>query len=114
MPTTQLTPGANVTVDFSGVDAGSNPAPITSPSVDISDHSLAYAVLFSPTRAIVVARGPLGNFNLLINAKDAMGVALPTATVPFASVVGSAIALVTTVGTPQPNDITTPPIPVGW
>lgn len=110
-----MSPNQNVVVGVAGHDSGQNPAALSNVTVDIDNHALAYAVLNSQqTQVTVVTRGPLGAFNLTVNAKDASGNALPAVSTSFQSVAGLATAIVLTPGTPANNDITTPPIPAGW
>lgn len=113
---TLLFPNQNVQCVASGVGAGNNPAAVQSITIAVDNHAIIYVVQDPghPQNITVVARGPLGTANLTVNAQDADGTALPPDTISFQVVVGLAIAIVVTVGTPAVDDITTPPIPAGW
>lgn len=117
-----LLPNQYVVVTASGLDAGNPPnsAPIAAFAVTIDDHSKAYAVTNAddgrvPVDAVLVAaKGPLGNYVLTVNATDANSVALPAATVAFSTVVGPAVSINLSLGTPLTIDGNTPVQPAGW
>lgn len=109
-----LTPHQNYGVDISAIDFGGNPAPVTNLAVDIDNHALAYVVLISSAHAIVVARGPLGVFNLLVTGFGAGGSPIIPLSIQFQTIAGDAATFIANVGPVANDDITTPGIPAGW
>lgn len=122
MGTTPMMPGQQAIVTVAGQDDGTppNPAVASITSYTVDDHAIVYAVgndvnpIIPTGEILIVARGPIGNATLTVNANNALGSALPAQTAVFAVSGGPAVGFTLSVGTPFATGLNTPGIPAGW
>jgi hypothetical protein len=103
----------NIQITVNGQDAAGNPAPVSVAGFTINDHSKAYAAQKDAATVWVVARGPMGNFQLAVTGNNAGGGSL-TSTLDFTVVAGNATQVLLTPAAPAGWFPGVPDLPTGW